>query len=51
MTAMADGAFVDHDEGAAVLCCGCAGGSAAGEEVEHRVAGVGVDAHDSLEDS
>jgi len=45
------GVFVDHDEAAAVSGCGFACGSAACEEIQYGVAGVGVDADDALEDA
>ena len=45
------GALVDQNEVAIVAGRGLAGRSAAGEEVEHRIAGVGVHAHDAFEDA
>ena len=45
------GVGVDEEEAAAVLRGGFAGGSAAGEEVEDEVSGVGVDADDAFEDA
>src|SRR5215831_14840376 len=43
--------FVDEQKVAAVFGGGFAGGSAAGEEVEDSVAGVGMDLYDAFEDA
>ena len=43
--------FIDEQEVAAVASGGHASGPAAGEEVEDRVAGVGVDADDAFQDA